>query len=299
MIKPMSAGTTMQRSQTLGPRAYLKSLGFALDKKPNQIDRLLLKALSKDDAELIQRIWTLKNAGLSDGRDMYLLPKSIKEAALLFSYDWPRAAATMQWFDQVISKINPGSVVEMGAGAAFLLSYLHKKYPTVNFQGVEASENLGEVGSKLLGKPIFVGNYIKMPPTGMYNLLICDFGFDNGSFVASTKPHSIETISGVNYCPGCSDDLKLQFDDYLNAWKRWIPSQGHMAVAGRFSNYGMLRAFIMSASDVGLQPDFENSTILKVSLDGNSQRFPALMLKPKETNEAKPELDLLANFFIN
>jgi hypothetical protein len=43
---------------------------------------------------------------------MYRLPKTRKQAALLFSDDWPTANASMKWFDQVVREFwgaGPGS----------------------------------------------------------------------------------------------------------------------------------------------------------------------------------------------
>jgi hypothetical protein len=39
--------------------------------------------------------------------DVYRLPKTRKQAALLFSHDWPRANASMKWFDQVVREMMP------------------------------------------------------------------------------------------------------------------------------------------------------------------------------------------------
>ncbi|TIN28595.1 MAG: class I SAM-dependent methyltransferase [Mesorhizobium sp.] len=289
----------MLTSQTLGPRAFLKSLGFALDKKPHQIDRLLLKALSPECGETLQMIWASRNAGFSDGLGTYLLPKSLKQAALQFSYDWPRAAATMDWFDQVIGKLGPASVVEMGCGAGFLLGYLRSRYPGVHLQGVDAAKNLVEVGSELAGTTLIAGDYLTAAPDGAYDLILCDFGFDMARLKPSTTPHTIEASAGAPYCPGCSNDLKFQFDAYLQAWRRWSHPHGHLAVAGRFSNFGILRAFVLSASDVGWQPELEASTILAVKQHGNAERFPALLFKPVDTVRAEPDFEMIARFFVS
>src|SRR5687768_13486446 len=122
----------MLTTLSLGPRALLNSLGFVLDKKPHQIDRLLLKSLPSHDREALQFIWASRNMGFSDGPGMYLIPKTLKQAALEFSYDWPRAAATMDWFDQVVRQLGPASIVEMGCGAGFLLGFLHNRCPGVH-----------------------------------------------------------------------------------------------------------------------------------------------------------------------
>ena len=290
----MSTGKATRAPQLLGPRAFLKHLDFALDKKPHQIDRLLLKSLSERDAAALQALWASRNAGLSDGLGMYLLPKSLKSSALLFSYDWPRAASTMEWFDSMVRRVEPAAIVEMGVGAGFLLAYLQGRFPDVRFQGIDAASNLVDVGSKLLGKSLIAGDYLTAEPDREYDLLICDFGFDSGRFRPSTTPHTIETFAGVSYCPGCSDDLKLQFDTYLRAWRRWTNEDGKMAITGRFSNFGMLRALVLSAFDVGWQPNWGMSKVLTVKMHDAVERFPAVVF---DAGSNPPDMEALASWF--
>ena len=293
----MSTGQATHASTTLGPRAFLKHLGLALDKKPHQIDRMLLKSLSEEDAIVLEGLWAARNAGLSDGLGVYLLPKSLGSSALLFSYDWPRAASTMEWFDDMVKRIAPASVVEMGAGAGFLLAYLQRRFPDVRFQGVDAASNLIEVGSQLLSKSLIAGDYLTAQPDGKYDLVLCDFGFDSGRFRPSTTPHTVKTIAGVSYCPGCTDDLKLQFDSYLQAWRRWTNKDGKMAITGRFSNFGMLRALVLSASDVGWQPNLGMSKVSTVKMHGGLERFPAMVFDPVDNGSTEPDMESVASWF--
>jgi hypothetical protein len=293
----MSKRQKTQPSQTLGPRAFLKHIGFALDKKPHQIDRLLLKSLSEEDAAALEVLWAARNLGFSDDLELYIFPKSLKSAVLLFSYDWPRAVATMEWFEETLKKTAPTTVVEMGAGAGFLLAYLQVHFPAVRFQGIDAATNLCEVGSRLLNKFLIAGDYLTTKPDDQYDLILCDFGFDNSHFKASTRPHLTETVAGVSYCSCCSDDLKIQFDAYLRAWRRWSNRDGKFAITGRFSNFGMLRALVLSASDVGWVPNLEMSKVLTVKMLDGFERFPALVFDSVNAGTTKPDMELIASFF--
>jgi SAM-dependent methyltransferase len=286
----------MLSTQTFAPRAYLRSIGFVLDKEPHQIDRLLLKSLSPDDRDLLNTIWAARNMGLSTGLDMYLVPKTLKQASLLFSYDWRRAAATMEWFEHVVRSLQPASVVEMGCGAGFLLGFLRQKYAGLQLQGVDTARNLVEIGSQLSGSALIAGDYCSVDPDHPYDLILCDFGFDMARFKASTKPHNFVTCGEAQYCANCSDALKPQFDAYLQAWRRWGHAGAHLAVAGRLSNFGILRSFVLAARDVGWAPDLEASKVLAVKQEGRPERFPALVFRPADRTVA-PELEVLARFF--
>jgi hypothetical protein len=203
----------------------------------------------------------------------------------------------MEWFDEAIRLIAPTTVVEMGSGAGFLLAYLQGRYPAVRFQGVDAASNLVEVGSQLLGKALIAGDYLTVPADVAYDLVICDFGFDMGRLRPSTTPHTIESVAGVPYCPGCSNDLKPQFDAYFRAWRRWVRPSGHLAIAGRFANFGMLRALVLSASDAGWKPNLDASKILVVGMNSDVERFPAMMFDAAEKGSTAPDIEAVARFF--
>src|SRR5262245_19913932 len=104
----------MLKEQALGAKAYLKKLGFCLDKKPHQIDRLLLKSLSAEEQGRLRTIWAMRNAELATGLEQYLVPQTLKQASLLFSYDWPRTIASLEWIDRIVTRTNYKSIVEMG-----------------------------------------------------------------------------------------------------------------------------------------------------------------------------------------
>jgi hypothetical protein len=288
----------MRTSSPLGARAYLKSIGFVFDKKPHQLDRLLLKSLRPSDQEHLQAIWASMHAGLSNGLAMYLVPKTTKQATLLFSHDWPRIAATLEWFDRAVEYLSPSVVVEMGCGAGFLLRYLSSRHPSLNFQGIDAAANLIGIAKDLMGKDLIVGDYLATKPDRAYDLVVCDFGFDAANLNPSQTPHSTAVCGGLQYCPGCSDDLKLQFEEYMKAWRRWGNAQAHLAIAGRITDFGMLRAIILSANDVGWVPLMDASKILRVrNLADEPEKFPALIFAPDSRSNTVLELDRIARFY--
>lgn len=271
-------------------------MGFALDKDPNQIDRALLKSLSPEDREKLKFIWAARNAGLSNGLAMYGIPKTLKQAALLFSYDWKRVEATMRWFNDISAKFCPRSVVEMGCGAGFLLHYLSKQFQELRVQGIDEVSNLVSIGSQLNGARLIEGDYLGTSPDDQYDLVVCDFGFDNARFLPSKTPHSVAEVEGVAFCPGCSQDLKVQLESYLKAWRGWSTTTGCLAIAGRFSTFGGVKALADAALEVGWVVSLEESKILVVESHGERERFPALFFVPDEGSNA-PALEELARLY--
>src|SRR4051812_22113544 len=106
----------MAETHHAGARAFLKANGFLTETKPERIDSALLKSLDPGNRRRIKDIWAVRNMGLSSGLEMYEVPQTAKQAALLFSHDWPRAAATMEWFGDVVRRLGCRSVAEMGCG---------------------------------------------------------------------------------------------------------------------------------------------------------------------------------------
>ena len=288
----------MTRSPVLGPRAFLKSLGFATDKRPHQIDNALLLSLNASDRDRLRSIWAVRNAGLGDGLEMYGVPKTSKQAALLFSYDWPRAAATMAWFAEVVVSRAPRSVTEMGCGAGFLLAYLKRLSASVEFSGIEEMDNLAQIARDLAGANVIAGDYLAMQPTHQSEMLLCDFGFDLSRLAPSDRPHGIADIAGQEFCPNCSDDMKVQLDDYMRAWRRWGTDDAWFALAGRVGNFGVLRAFVLAANDANWVIDLDRSRILAVrNVEGGVERFPALIFGPPSGGRPRATLEDCARFF--
>jgi hypothetical protein len=284
--------------ESLRPIDFLKSMGFGVDEKPQQLDRMLLKALSAEDRKATRAIWAARDFGWSGSLlEMYRVPKTRKQAALLFSHDWPRAAASMKWLEEIVRKIMPSSIVEMGCGAGFLLKYFKNRYPNTVFHGIDSAENLVAIGSELCGCALTNGDYLEVDPDQKYDLIVCDFGFDLVNFTSSPAPHTTENIGEFQFCPGCSDHLKPQFDTYLQAWRRWAHDTSYLSVAGRIGNLGMLKAFVLSAREVGWGLSLEDSSMLKTKHNGVPERFPALLFRPLPQSPEAVDFLAIAHFF--
>jgi len=47
--------------------------------------------------------------GYSNGLDMYTVPKTARQATLLFSHDGRRSAATLEWLDRAVEYLSPSA----------------------------------------------------------------------------------------------------------------------------------------------------------------------------------------------
>jgi hypothetical protein len=95
--------------QMLEVKTYLKNIGFCMDKTLSQRRRLLLKSLSAEDRARLQFTLEMQKNGLSNGLDQYCIPKTAQQAALLFSYDWPRTVISFDWFARKLTSTGAGA----------------------------------------------------------------------------------------------------------------------------------------------------------------------------------------------
>lgn len=260
------------------PKAYLRRLGVQFDVNPVQLDNRFKKSLPEELQEELEEAWDMRSIGIQTPSTLYSIPRTIKQAALLFSHDARRYLKSLAWFDQVAAQLNPDSVLEMGCGAGFTGGFLKSKNQNRFVLGVEAQENLASIASELFDEEVVVGNYLQIEPNSRSDLVICDFGFDLANFRPSTKPHGTAHFEEFQYCPGCSDDLVPQFKEYMRAWRGWMIPGGHIAVAGRFADFGSVLAYGLAAKEFGMSVIGGLSTVLTTQEMGlGRQRFPAMV----------------------
>lgn len=126
----------------LGPRAFLKKLGLVFDKKSTALDNALLKALDEDGQNALRSAWTNIHVYNGSTNQLYQIPKTQKQAALLFSYDSTRILYSLTWVNKVVKRLNPGSIIEYGCGAGFQLQYINHCFPNITMIGIDKNENL-------------------------------------------------------------------------------------------------------------------------------------------------------------
>ncbi|WP_157785385.1 class I SAM-dependent methyltransferase [Sinorhizobium fredii] len=238
-----------------------------------------MKSFPNEDREKVELTWLHINSGIAKVSTLYSLPQTPKQAALLFSHDGERLAASLAWFAEVVERIRPSSVIELGCGAGYVLRYLRHIHPTTKLAGIDRQENLLRVIPQEDQIRTFAGDYRTLKSDGLNDLVICDFGWDNSDIPASLSPHSKAQIGGLTYCPGCSDDAVPFFRHLINACQTWAADAAHIAVTGRLSNIGMIRAVYCAAEEQGWKIVPEKFEV-RVLTYGRStkEKFPSLVL---------------------
>ncbi|MCO6184598.1 bifunctional 2-polyprenyl-6-hydroxyphenol methylase/3-demethylubiquinol 3-O-methyltransferase UbiG [Rhizobium sp. L1K21] len=263
---------------TFLPRGFLKKIGFDFEKSPAALDKAFLKSFEASGRQEVEATWSLLRTGATTERSLYALPKSEKQASLLFSHDRERVATSLEWFANVVETHNPKSIVEMGCGAGFLLRYLRALDAEVVLCGVDQQSNLMKTIPEGDRIETLVGDYRSLSSDRSFDLIICDFGWDNADIPASKTPHSVSELEGQKYCPGCSDDASLFFQDLLRACERWGHEKSRIALTGRLTNMGMIRAVFLAAERLGRHVGEGCFSVRKSRIDKrNVERFPSFV----------------------
>lgn len=287
----------MTQGTKLTPRKYLKDMGFIFDVKPAQLDKRFFKTLSAVDQETVEQVWSAAAMGLDISRELYAVPKNLKQACALFSHDAERYIASMEWISDLVERTNPASLIDMGCGAGLLINYLQKKKSPASLNGIDGAKNLVDIGRSLTNLDLIAGDYLNVEPIGEYELIVCEFGYDNSDIPPSKRPHSAAQCGLASYCPGCAEDARAHFREYMAAWRRWGTSESKLAIVGRMTDYIDVRAVTLAAQDVGWHVHLEHSAMLIVrdKISG-SQKFPALYFTTDGACAAS-ERDI-ADFFV-
>lgn len=268
----------MLKKQKLGPGAFLKSRGIKFGKSARSLDLAFSRAFSEEKRKDSQVVWERMQMGMVTVQELYALPETREQMSLLFSQDSPRMVASLSWFKSVVAKLEAESLIEFGCGAGYLLSYLRQVFPDLDLTGVERQSNLANFVDQSENIRVCEGDYRELQPDNHFDLVVCDFGWDNNEIPESIQPHSSAEIAGKGYCPGCSDDKIPFFASMLGAWKAWAKPRASLAIAGRLKNLTDLRAIVMAAEQHDWHLDGEQSTLLKVAnLAGQVEKFPALI----------------------
>lgn len=91
----------------LHPRKYLKDSGFIFDAKPALLDKRFFKMLSLEDQKTVENVWSAAAMGLDISRELYAVPKNLKQACMLFSHDADRYTVSMGWIAGLVEGNGP------------------------------------------------------------------------------------------------------------------------------------------------------------------------------------------------
>ena len=273
---------------------------FITDKKHQQIDKALYKLLEKEQKDKIDDIWHLRDLGLSNGLEQYNIPTNLRQAAALWSHDWPRFEAGFEWLASLVDSTKPATVLDVGAGPGFLIGFLSTLFPNISYTGIDLCDNFTKIAEEYLQSPMITGDYLHVIPPSKLELVICNFGFDNTSFTPSDKEHVSAQIGLGDFCVNCSNDLLEQCRPYLAAWKKWSTPNGNLALVGRIVGFGELRAWLLAAAEVGWKLDRQYTSTLRVnSIGGEKEKYPAMLFRPHPEIITESDLDWISHIYVS
>ena len=266
----------------IGVRSFLKKMGLQRDASVLQLDNRLMNSLNDDGKIELEDVWRSRwEGGFSSMLDMYLVPKNLKQAALLFSQDYSRTEESMKWVSEKVLSLKPKSIVEMGCGCGLLLKYLKTKNPEIVIMGIDQASNLIDIGTKLTGVKLISGNYLNIQPKTSYDTIVCDFGFDSQDYEIPNSPHKYIDIGDVSICINCSNAYKKSFSPYIGSWRKWGNDNSSLILTGRITNPAIILAILKIANSLGWSLDMSQTTILSAQNNHTKgwEFFPGLVFK--------------------
>jgi len=275
---------------SLGPRAFLKKVGFDFAKKPSSLDSAYLNLFDDDSKNEIRAAWTSMHLFAGGPSVLYTHPQTTKQAALLFSHDRNRAIATFSWVNSVLNRLQPSTLLEVGCGAGFQLRYIRECFPNIQLSGVDKCLNLLGCIPIELNLDLIHGDYLTLNLES-YDVVLCDFGWDNSDIKTSSAPHTVGQLEGHTYCPICAGEMQLFYQKMLSAFQSQIQLNGTLLLTGRFPQVANHVAFFDALNALELDAEHHGSQVLKVkNLDGATEKLHAYVIR--NGNQITERLDV-------
>ena len=266
-------------------RAFLKTTG--LQKITHQqIDKKLLRSLDDEGQIKLREAWDrLHRPNMHDSLALYSIPKTLKQACLLFSHDYSRMEQSIDWIAQKVFFLKSKSIVEMGCGFGLLIKFLQTQDPNLRLMGIDYAHNLVSIGTDLTGTNLIAGDYLEVNPTSSYDTVICNFGFD-GDVFAMPQHDGSDSINEMVYSV---NDYKKKITPYIKSWRKWGKQDSNLILIGRFTHRpNLILATLEAANKYNWNLDMSQTTILKVAdneFDSITEKFPGLVFNSNNENK--------------
>ena len=281
----------------MGPRAFLKKNGFIFEKNPSSIERALHKSLDDNDKGKLENMWEMAKIGFHEPQSTMYLPQTPIQAAKLFSHDANRSVASMTWISKTLSTLQPGTILELGCGAGFLLGYLKSTHIEFSYNGMEILDNLAQIASEVSGVKIYNQDYAAASINEKFDYLICDFGWNTTDIKDGPAPHDVHEFEGLKYCAGCSSAAEESYSGLINCWKSLLADGGSIIVTGRIPSFGYIKAFLNAANEAGLSNIPEMNDWIKWKSWREVSRTPAFVLRESAALTKAEILNRSADFY--
>ncbi|MBM1169929.1 class I SAM-dependent methyltransferase [Microvirga arabica] len=217
-------------------------------------------------------------------RTWYRLPRSPKEAHMLFGMDAPRVLKTFLKVLAILPSVAPfRTIVDLGAGTGSLARLISQDWPDCRIICTERERNLVDIGraaSKEFPNIEFVeADHCSLPETGVSgDVLISVIGFD-------LVPQTSNAASAPS-----------QVEGIFKAWHEISEADAKLICIARIPTPDALRSFLSEANRAGWAVDLGFSDFVYA----DQERFPALLFTRTEadTQDVDPqEVDFFWTLF--
>ncbi len=253
-------------------KSHFESLGYRFDWAPPRIHKELRKLMGRERHEYLMDQGDVVGTSAQEV-SLYSLPKSLREAATLFSLDGSAALATSSYMASVLNScIRPGmKVADMGCGIAALISWLAGQHPTVQFQGIEVAENLVKAASERFKSgnlTIVCRDYeVLAQEQRDFDLLFSIFGMETAT--ASFGAHFALDIDDMRESSG-HKQLVAAFCSVLRPWRSVARDGAELLMFVRADSPQALLAIVDAAALAGWAWRMDASRFEEICHVGNT-----------------------------
>lgn len=258
----------------VGARAFLKAEGFEFGLKP---DRLLDRLRRHLDIEQLDQLDSLAllDEGPVRSKALYNLPKTLRQAHLLFSSDADRTVASFDWLAEVAAKAD-GAILDLGSGSGAFLRFLAARGKKQTLLGIDSSRSLVEIAVR---SSIDVPNVeFRLQDFSLAGAL--DHQFEIVTSACALDWTGLENVRGddipIDLClpgqfvlsPGVKSRVAEASEELLINIRRIVMPGGRLAMVERMKTFQEFIAFLSIAAEAGWRFDIEPSKRLRFSDQG-------------------------------
>lgn len=266
----------------------LKADLYDLGSSHARLDDLYMKSMENDERRAhLYRVW---RTSVEEGRieQQYLIPRTLRQASLLFSHDRSRILATTAWFRDLVARSSAETVIDAGCGHGTLVRILAEDDGSRSVIGVDQAENLirvGEEASRRLPNACFVcAEFKDWQPPAPVELVVSNMGLD----LHYSRPHLAPNELNPTGL-ALSERYLAQWDadvgPCLTSWRMWVDVGGCLAVVMRLNSVEATAAFLKSAAKAGWKWMPEQSKSIKTP----QETFPGLVFRAVDGASGAPE----------
>lgn len=282
----------------MGTRAFLKSEGFQFGMMPDRLDSRLRRELDDEQQEKLDQLAHLEGADRYNC--LYSLPKTLRQAHLMFSHDSARTVASFDWLAE-IAKDTSGSILDLGCGSGAFVRLLADRGQHDRLVGIDGSQALVDIATE---------NSAHAPNTEFLKLDYAQIGVVEERFDLVTSACGLEWIN-MDHARG--DDIPIELclpDEFVRSQsvkkqvaaiaegvlqdaRLIVTTDGRLAMMERLKTFQEFLAFLEIASEAGWRLDLDNSKMIRFA----DESLPGVVFKATEPHRFEINLRELVAFW--